>query len=216
MNDPGLASRNDADLRAIRPRHQPRHPYLKIDRGGAPRPRPSGTPATHPRPNLLPRAEDRQVDEAGAEAEHGAVQEEQPLVLACIAERSSSAKSVGGSSRIRSAISLRTCALWRRLNSGSVSGVIVYSTASAATDSRIASYSRVPDRDPDRRLRRRRPRGRRPGRSAVSIICRVRSDARPVQQLVADVAEGDDVVGDDPGVDVGDLAAGGAGRGPGS
>ena len=43
------------------------------------------------------------------------------------------------------------------------------------------------------------------GRSAVSIIARVRSERGPVQQLVADVAEGHDVVGDDLRVDLGDL-----------
>jgi hypothetical protein len=45
---------------------------------------------------------------------------------------------------MRLAISSRTAAFWRSLKSGSVRGVMVYSTASVATDSRIASYSRVP------------------------------------------------------------------------
>ena len=110
----------------------------------------------------------------------------------------------------------RPRALWRRLNSGSVSGVIVYSTASVATESRIASYSLRA------RPRRAPPAGRAPaarstaGRSAVSSICRVRSERGPWSSWSPMLRERDDVVGDDLGVDVGDLAAGGAGRGRGS
>ena len=70
-------------------------------------------------------SEDRQVDQAGAEAEHRAVEIEQPLVLAH--RRAQHLREVAGrTSRACARRSACACAaLWRRLNSGSASGVIV-------------------------------------------------------------------------------------------
>ena len=79
---------------------------------------------------------------------------------------------------MRAAISLRTAALCWRLNSGSVSGVIVYSTASLAIDSRIASYWRVPMATLTAGLTRPTLRSI-AGRRRLSIIQRVRSDCGP-------------------------------------
>ena len=68
--------------------------------------------------------EDRQVEQARAEAEHRAVEEQQPLVLPHRGAQQLR-KSGAGISRIRRSTSLRTASLWWRLNSGSASGVIV-------------------------------------------------------------------------------------------
>ena len=80
----------------------------------------------------------------------------------------------------------------------------MYSTASLATDSRIASYWRAPTATrtagraaPERAVDRRAQRVLDHPPRAIGL--------RAVEQLVAHVAERDDVVGDDPGVDVGDL-----------
>ncbi len=70
-------------------------------------------------------AEDRQVDEAGAEAEHGAVEEEQPLVL--LHRRAQHLGEVRGRQLAHAGADQRAdrARSGARLNSGSVSGVIV-------------------------------------------------------------------------------------------
>jgi hypothetical protein len=96
---------------------------------------------------------------------------------------------------MRAATSLRTAVLWLVLNRGSVSGFIVYSTASLASEERIASPTGA-DRHPHRG----------PGEPEAAIDVRSQVGLahppgavglRPVGQLVAHVRQRDDVVGDD-------------------
>ena len=115
------------------------------------------------------------------------MQDEQPLVLPH--RRAQQLREVGATAAracaVRTARAPRSA--WRRLNSGSVSGVIVYSTPSVATDSRIASYSLRAHRDPHRSACTA-ARGAIDGRPQRRLDHRrVRSERGPVQQLLADV-----------------------------
>ena len=159
-------------------------------------------------------SEDRQVEQAGAEAEHGAVQQQQPLVLA--ASPSAASREVGGRAARASA---------RRSARGSARALAAVELGVGERRHRVVDRLRRRPSRGSRRTRacptatrtagRARPDGAVDGRAQRGLDHLARAvRARAVQQLVADVAERDDVVGDDLARRRRRPRAGGAGTGP--